>query len=155
MLKKNKYNTTSYKFQKKNPFTTTKSIPLKREKNAQSSIPLNFYSCPRRGPRMMPRILRQNFGVSRLFRPKLRMFRLSRPMPKFSRPNFGMSRLSRTMSTISRPNIGVSRLLQPTARLMSRLSKLKLSARLCTLGLNLDAGRPSNSGHESVTSTRV
>ena len=48
----------------------------------------------------------------------------------------------------------MSRLSRPTARLMSRLSRLKLSARLCNLGLNSDAARPSKSGHESGTSTR-
>ena len=61
--------------------------------------------------------------------------RLSRPMSRLSRPNFGMSRFSR-------PNFGMSRLFRPTVRLMSRLSRLKLSARLCNLGLNPDAVRP-------------
>ena len=37
---------------------------------------------------------------------------------------------------------------------MSRLSRLKLSARLSSLGLNSDTMRPSNSRHESETSTR-
>ena len=56
--------------------------------------------------------------------------------------NFWYARLSRPMSSFSRPNFGMSRLSRPTARLMSKLSRLKLSARLCNLGLNPDAARP-------------
>ena len=81
--------------------------------------------------------------------------RLSLPMSRLWRPNFGMSRLSQPMSSFSQPNFGMSRLSRPTARLMSRLSRLKFSARLCNLGLNPDVARPLKSGHESGTSTRV
>ena len=56
-------------------------------------------------------------------------------MFRLSRPNFGMSGLLR-------PNFGMSRLSQPTVLLISRLSRLKLSARLCNLVLNPDAALP-------------
>ena len=56
---------------------------------------------------------------------------------------------------ISRPNFGMFRLSQPTARLLSRLSRLKLSAQLCNLGLNPDVARPLKSEHKSGTSTRA
>ena len=77
-------------------------------------------------------------------------------MSSFSRPNFGISRPTQPMSRFSRPSFGMSRLsrLMSTARLMSRHSRLKLSTRLCNLGSNPDAERPSKSGHESGTSTR-
>ena len=81
--------------------------------------------------------------------------RLSRPISRLSRPNFFMSRLSQLMSRISRPNFGITRLSRPTARLTSRLSRLKFSAQLCNLCLNLGAPRSSKSGHDPGTSILV
>ena len=57
-------------------------------------------------------------------------------------------RLSRLMSRLLRPNVGMSRLSPATARLMSRLSRLKLSARLCILGVNPDTVRSSKCGSQ-------
>ena len=54
-----------------------------------------------------------------------------------------MSRLSRLKLSARLCNLGLNPdAARPLWRLMSRLSRLKLSARLCNLGLNPDAARP-------------
>ena len=64
-------------------------------------------------------------------------------IPKFGRESLDMGRkgLVQTFAT----KFWYVQTFQPT-RLMSRLFRLKLSARLCNLGLNRDAVRPSKSG---------
>ena len=48
-------------------------------------IGYKYDSCPGRGPRLMSRLSRKNFGMPRLSRPKLGMSRLWRPTPDISR----------------------------------------------------------------------
>ena len=71
-------------------------------------------------------------------------------LSRHSLPKFGISRHSRTMSRLSWPNFGMSRLRGrdswPKARLICRLSRIKLWARLCNFGLNPDVARPLESG---------
>ena len=95
------------------------------------------------------------FGHESLDMGRESLSKLSWPISRLSRPNFGMCRLLRPMFRLARPSFGMSRLSRPTARFMSILSRLKLSARLCNLGLNPDEARPLKSGHESGTSTQV
>ena len=93
-------------------------------------------------------ILRQKFGMSRLETKKL-----SRDF----RDQGGDSAAQETVG----PNSSIPRLSRPRWRRRNfcdqrgndpdpkRLSRLKLSARLCNLCLNRDEVRPTKSGHES------